>query len=71
MRQGEGGTRVYFIVRGGCSVWIRPDEEDIQVNLLCEGSHFGEMGVLTGGTRRQTVIADTVSKKLSWYLFPH
>jgi potassium voltage-gated channel Eag-related subfamily H protein 7 len=62
MKQGELGTRVYFIVRGGCSVWVKPKGggDELQVNLLAEGSHFGEMGVLQGeGARSATVIADT------------
>jgi CRP-like cAMP-binding protein len=63
MKQGEIGTRVYFIVRGACSVWSRQplsvryqklpaflekEQEDIKIHAMHEGAHFGEMGVLSG-----------------------
>jgi CRP-like cAMP-binding protein len=67
MKQGELGTHMYFIMRGGCSVYMRQgeggaDSEELKVETLYEGRHFGEMGVLAAGPRRVTVIADTVRR---------
>ena len=33
--------------------------EEMKLSVLLEGAHFGEMGVLHGGPRNVTVIADT------------
>jgi CRP-like cAMP-binding protein len=56
--QGEMADRFYIITRGAVEInLIHPDGQEIVVDRLEQGKYFGEIGLLSGGTRTATVRA--------------
>jgi CRP-like cAMP-binding protein len=56
IRRGDPGDALYVVVKGNLSV---VDENGTLLGKLAEGHAFGEMALLSGGTRTATVRADT------------
>ena len=67
MQQGDVAEKFFILLRGG-AVALRRDAEDDAAEArhrariaCCEvtvlGAHFGELALLTGGPRRETIIA--------------
>lgn len=57
--QGEEGTELYIILRGGVRVVLESDEgEAFILNEMPAGSHFGEVSLIDAEPRSATVIAD-------------
>lgn len=60
--QGEPGTKIYFIAKGGCYVHIRNrNNEKVKVNTLNAGDHFGEVAIINESKRTATVTANNYS----------
>ena len=60
--QGEEGTQLFFIARGGCNVYIRNKVGvKIKANTLSSGDLFGEVALLNGWRRTATVKASNYS----------
>ncbi len=56
--QGEMADRFFIITRGEVEIFINhPDGQEIVVDRLERGQYFGEVGLLSGGTRTATVRA--------------
>jgi CRP-like cAMP-binding protein len=55
VRQGQPGTSMFVIVRGGAVVVLEPSGQEVA--RLQEGAFFGEMSLLTGAPRTATVRA--------------
>jgi ABC-type lipoprotein export system ATPase subunit len=56
--QGEMADRFYIITKGEVEIYLtHPDGQEIVVDRLKTGQYFGEIGLLTGGTRTATVRA--------------
>jgi energy-coupling factor transporter ATP-binding protein EcfA2 len=56
--QGEMADRFFIITRGEVEIFLtHPDGQEIVVDRLKQGQYFGEIGLLTGGTRTATVRA--------------
>jgi putative ABC transport system ATP-binding protein len=56
--QGDMADRFYIITRGEVEIFLtHPDGQEIVVDRLSQGKYFGEIGLLTGGTRTATVRA--------------
>jgi ABC-type lipoprotein export system ATPase subunit len=56
--QGEMADRFYIITKGEVEIFLtHPDGQEIVVDRLKTGQYFGEIGLLTGGTRTATVRA--------------
>ena len=53
VRQGQPGTSMFVIVRGGAVVLLEPSGQEVA--RLQEGAFFGEMSLLTGAPRTATV----------------
>ena len=62
INQGEEGSQVYFIARGGWNVYIRNKIGfKIKANTLHDGDLFGEVALLNGCRRTATVKASNYS----------
>ena len=60
--QGEEGSQLFFIARGGCNVYIRNKVGvKIKANTLGSGDLFGEVALLNGWRRTATVKASNYS----------
>ncbi len=58
VQQGDMAERFYIITRGEVEIFLtHPDGQEIVVDRLERGKYFGEIGLLTGGTRTATVRA--------------
>lgn len=58
VNQGEMADRFYIITRGEVEIFLtHPDGQEIVVDRLQGGQYFGEIGLLSGGTRTATVRA--------------
>lgn len=58
VNQGEMADRFYIITRGAVEIYLpHPDGQEILVDHLESGKYFGEVGLLSGGTRTATVRA--------------
>lgn len=56
--QGEMSDRFFIITRGEVEIYLpHPDGQEIIVDRLGSGQYFGEVGLLSGGTRTATVRA--------------
>jgi ABC-type lipoprotein export system ATPase subunit len=56
--QGEMADRFYIITKGEVEIFLtHPDGQEIVVDTLGAGKYFGEIGLLSGGTRTATVRA--------------
>ncbi len=61
-KQGEVADRFYIIVKGEVEVVFQHKEGgEVILNRLLSGQYFGEIGLLTGGTRNATVRAAPTS----------
>jgi CRP-like cAMP-binding protein len=60
MRQGDSGTDMMVIVRGGVAV----ERDGARVNRLGPGDFFGEIALVDGGPRTATVTTDEPSTLL-------
>ena len=56
--EGEPGECAYVVVRGTCVAYRAVDGERVVLRRLPPGSVFGEMAILSGGTRTATVEAE-------------
>ena len=56
-KQDQESDSMYFIARGDCLVNIREHDrkEKIAVRVLCEGDHFGEIGLIYNAKRTASV----------------
>lgn len=59
LKMGEPGDSLYFIRSGFVKVSIGTGEQEKVLAYLKDGSYFGEMSLLTGGTRNADVSAVT------------
>ncbi len=58
VNQGEMADRFFIITRGEVEIVLpHPDGQEIVVDRLQRGQYFGEVGLLSGGTRTATVRA--------------
>jgi len=58
MRQGDHPDNFYIIIKGGVDVLLHEiDDGEILVNKLGKGQYFGEIAMLQGGSRQNTVRA--------------
>lgn len=56
--QGDMADRFYIITRGEVEIYLpHPDGQEILVDRLGVGKYFGEVGLISGGTRTATVRA--------------
>jgi CRP-like cAMP-binding protein len=56
--EGEPGETIFLIASGSAKVYVKDaDGRSVRVGGLPEGSFFGEVGALSGGIRRATVVA--------------
>ncbi|MDH4062960.1 MAG: cyclic nucleotide-binding domain-containing protein, partial [Acidobacteriota bacterium] len=62
VRQGERGSSMFVVLRGGVSVVLEPSGQ--QVATIEAGGFFGEMSMLTGDPRTATVRAATTVQVL-------
>ena len=60
--EGSIGTKMYFILNGVVSVL---NKDDVVETRLSEGSHFGEISLLTRGRQVVTVRSDTICEMFS------
>uniref|UniRef100_A0A7S3K652 Cyclic nucleotide-binding domain-containing protein n=1 Tax=Euplotes crassus TaxID=5936 RepID=A0A7S3K652_EUPCR len=60
--QGEAATKIFFIAKGGCHVYIQNrNNEKVKVNTLVPGDLFGEVAIINGCNRTATVTANNYS----------
>jgi CRP-like cAMP-binding protein len=58
IHQGDKADRFYVLVSGEVDILLRlPGGQEISVNRLRAGQYFGEIALLTGGTRTASVAA--------------
>lgn len=58
VNQGDMADRFYIVTRGDVEIiLLHPDGQEIVVDRLEKGKYFGEVGLLSGGTRTATVRA--------------
>jgi CRP-like cAMP-binding protein len=57
--RGEEGDCMFFLFSGDAIV-MSPQSDEVPINTMHSGSYFGEIALLFGGTRRNTIIAKTV-----------
>lgn len=57
VREGEPGTDFYLLERGEVSVTVDGGAKPHEIARLTTGDFFGEMSLMTGETRRATVVA--------------
>jgi CRP-like cAMP-binding protein len=58
VREGDAADAFYIVTGGSVEVLLRhPSGQEIVVNRLSRGDHFGEIALLRGGTRTATVRA--------------
>jgi len=58
VREGDPSDALYILTRGTVSVVRRdPAGREVEINTLGPGDFFGEIGLLTGGSRGATVRA--------------
>lgn len=58
VNQGDMADRFYIVTRGDVEIiLLHPDGQEIVVDRLEKGKYFGEIGLLSGGTRTATVRA--------------
>ena len=57
VREGEAGADFYLLERGEVSVVIAPGGKPQEIARLKAGDFFGEMSLMTGETRRASVVA--------------
>lgn len=58
VNQGDMSDRFFIITRGEVEIFLmHPDGQEIVVDRLQQGQYFGEIGLLSGGTRTSTVRA--------------
>ena len=63
--QGEEGKSMFIICSGKVNMQLtKPNGSKKNLNLLKQGDHFGEMSILSGGTRTATAVAITDSDVL-------
>lgn len=56
IRQGQMPSRLYFISKGECEVWVQDENrKDTFVQTLTPGSYFGEIALITNQRRTATV----------------
>lgn len=61
-RQGDEAHWLYVIVEGEAEVHVAIEGKSERVATLRAGDYFGEMGMMTGESRRATVVAQTDAK---------
>ena len=55
-KQGDIGTKLYFLAKGECAVWVRDElKKDRQIGLLKRGQLFGEVALIKKCRRTATV----------------
>ena len=60
IRQDELGTSVFIIIEGAVSVQIKLEsEKEIEAGRLGAGDFFGELALITGDSRKASIIAKT------------
>lgn len=59
-REGEIGNEMWFLKKGVVELFSRkPDGSDVLLGILAEGSHFGEISLLTQSPRTASIRAST------------
>ena len=66
-REGDSGEKFYVVMKGELEVLLGAEKtEELLLNVMREGEHFGEMGlIMPGGHRTATVRARGASTLLS------
>jgi eukaryotic-like serine/threonine-protein kinase len=59
IREGDEATQAYLIVSGECEAYLVRDGQRKTLRTLHAGDVFGEMAILTGGTRTSNIVAVT------------
>lgn len=59
IREGEAGRQLFIIQRGDVQVFRRTDHGEVELNVLHEGTFFGEMSILEEMPRSASVRAVT------------
>ena len=63
MRRGDRGSWLYFLIKGGLSVYLDSPEEGTPLNHITPGELFGDLALLCDHERKATVAADKDGKK--------
>lgn len=57
VRQGQLATKLFFISKGECEVKVADENrDDIFVQILCPGTYFGEIALISNQNRRTATI---------------
>lgn len=57
VRQGQIATKLFFISKGECEVKVADENrDDIFVQILCPGTYFGEIALISNQNRRTATI---------------
>jgi CRP-like cAMP-binding protein len=78
LHKGTAGDHLLFLMKGSLQVLdITESGQEIGLNLLRPGDHFGELSVIDGGARSASIVAMEHSevalmpKAVAWGLFHH
>ncbi len=64
LKAGEEATHVDLVVSGIASIWLDGDDGVVRLAGVQAGDVIGEMGVLTGGRRNASILAETYLRVL-------
>jgi CRP-like cAMP-binding protein len=59
--EGERGDNLYMINKGEVSIFIKENKENTLINILKDGSIFGEVAILTKLKRTASIVSDDYS----------
>lgn len=62
MRRGDRGSWLYFLIKGGLSVYLNSPQQEQPLNHITPGELFGDLALLCDHERKATVAADNNGK---------
>lgn len=67
VKQGEKDRSMYFIVQGKCKI----QRENLEIGVLSQGDHFGELALIIGKPRAASIVAmtDIIVAKLTYEIY--